>query len=217
MSAEQDRSFIGQDLAILGDVLGRGAVEILGHVQGTVSAPSIHIHQGGHVRGAVKADSANVDGTVEGRVAVKHLISIGSSGRVSGDVRYGQLALAEGGDLSADVHNVPPSLGGDFNLLVRRGQRVAVTTLDLTAYDPDSLATDLVYTVTRPTNGIVVRTGAPNVAIEKFTQADLLAGEISFVHDGGAAETASFDVAVTDETGGGSGAPRHVEVAVVDR
>jgi cytoskeletal protein CcmA (bactofilin family) len=216
MSVEQGRSFIGQDLSIIGDVLGRGAVEIQGQVQGTVSAPNIHVHQGGHVRGAVKADSANVDGTVEGRVAVKNLISIGSRGRVSGDVRYGQLALAEGGDLSADVHNVPPTLGGDFNLVVRRGQRVVVTTLDLTAYDPDSSPDDLVYAVSQPSNGRIVRTNALATPIDRFTQANLAAGQIAFVHDGGPATDASFEVAVVDETGSGSRVPRRVEVNVVD-
>jgi cytoskeletal protein CcmA (bactofilin family) len=216
MSVEQVRSFIGQDLSIIGDVLGRGVVEIQGVVQGTVSAPNIHVHQGGHVRGAVKADRASVDGTVEGRVAVKNLISIGSSGRVSGDVRYGQLALAEGGDLSADVHNVPPTLGGDFNLVVRRGQRVVVTTLDLTAYDPDSAPGDLVYSVSQPANGRIVRTNAPATPIDSFTQANLAAGHIAFVHDGGPAAAASFEIVVVDETGSGSRVPRRVEVTVVD-
>jgi cytoskeletal protein CcmA (bactofilin family) len=216
MSVEPDRSFIGQDLAIVGDVLGRGVVEIQGQVQGTVSAPSIYVHQGGHIRGAVKAESANVDGIVEGRVAVKNLISIGASGRVSGDVRYGQLALAEGGDLSADVHNVPPTLGGDFNLVVRRGQKVVVTTLDLTAYDPDSSPDNLVYSVSQPSNGRIVRANAPATPIDSFTQANLAAGQIAFVHDGGPAADASFEVAVADEAGGGSRTPRRVEVTVVD-
>ncbi|MBS0244951.1 MAG: polymer-forming cytoskeletal protein, partial [Proteobacteria bacterium] len=131
------KAVIGSDLAILGDVRNAGEIEVLGLIKGTLSADRVIVHPGGRIIGTLNAASAEVQGWVEGRVRVKNLISIGSSGAVHGDVQYGQLALAPGGDLAAEVRNVPPELGGDFELAVRRGRSVRVTTEDINAMDPD--------------------------------------------------------------------------------
>ena len=76
-------------------------------------------------------------------MVVKNLIDIRSSGNVSGNVKYGKLALEMGGNLSAEMRNVPPSLGGDLNLEVAKGHSVPITLQDLTALDPDDAARDL--------------------------------------------------------------------------
>jgi Cadherin-like len=150
-------------------------------------------------------------------VLIKHLINIGNSGAVSGDVRYGQLALAAGGDLDANVRNVPPEISGDLNLTVRRGQTVRVTTMDLNAVDPDSSAQSLTFAISNAQGGFVSRASAPKTAVASFTQSDLEAGTVMFAHDGSAGATAAFDVSVTDQAGASSGAPKTVSVTVFDK
>ena len=206
---------IAEDLIVKGDIRNGGHIEVRGYVEGTVSAQRVSIHQGGRVFGSLIADNADVFGTMQGKVAIKQLMNIGATGVVSGDVRYGRLSMASGGDLSADLRNVPPEVTGDFHLVVRRGRSVPITTTDLTAFDPDSGSDQLTYSVERLSNGFVSRASTPTTPIDRFTQAELLAGSMLFVHDGNSGSDASFDVVVTDQAGASSGAARTVTVAVI--
>lgn len=215
VATETGRAVIGADLVIYGDVRNGGEVEVLGSVIGSVAADKVIIHHGGRVAGKLDAAAADVNGLLEGQVRVRNLISIGAAGAVHGDVRYGQLALAAGGDLAADVRNVPPELGGDFEMTVRRGRSVRVTALDLSASDAEDGAERLTYHVSNAANGFVALAATPRQAIESFSQADVAAGRVNFVHDGSDEAKAGFDVVVADSQGATSGAPRHVTVVVL--
>lgn len=206
---------IGEDLVVEGEIRGGAQVEVRGRVEGKIDAAHVLIHPGGRVNGTVVADNADISGALHGTARVKNLIAIGDTGSVHGDVRYGRLALAAGGELSADVRNVPPELAGDFQVVVRRGRSVPITTEDINAVDPDDSATQLRFSVTNPVNGFVTRAAAPRTPVEHFTQAELSAGGVLFLHDGATGANASFDVVVNDHTGAASGAPRTVQVAVV--
>ncbi|MDX2156357.1 MAG: cadherin-like domain-containing protein [Hyphomicrobiaceae bacterium] len=214
MSQPGGTALIGEDLVIEGEVRNGGEVEVRGAVLGTLAAERVIVHPGGRVIGTLTAGSADVNGLLDGRIRVRNLINIGASGVVLGDVRYGQLALAPGGDLAAEVHNVPPDLTGDFEVLVRRGRSVRVTSADLSARDPDNAASELTYLVSNVEHGHLARTSAPGTAVETFTEVELAAGTVLFVHDGGSADAAGFDVVVTDAAGATSGVPRRVRVLV---
>jgi cytoskeletal protein CcmA (bactofilin family) len=205
---------VREDTAIMGEIRNCQRIEIYGHVQGEIAAESILVHEGGHFYGTVKSDTADVHGTMQGDVFVKNLISIRSSGSVSGNVRYGQLALEAGGNLSAEVRNVPPTLGGDFGLTVGKGRTVTITLEDLRAFDPDDKATDLVFSVSNARNGFVSLSRKPAEPVTNFSQADLQNGIVLFRHDGTNTQKASFDVVVADHAGATSGSARTVQVAV---
>jgi hypothetical protein len=162
----------------------------------------------------VKSEDAEVHGTLQGNVTVKNLINIHSSGSVSGNVHYGRLALEAGGSLSAEVRNVPPSIGGDLDLTVQKGRAVAIRLQHLTALDPDDVAKDLVFTVSTARNGFIALATAPRRPVTRFTQADLERGSVVFQHDGSRTTAASFNVVVADHTGATSGAPQTVKVSV---
>jgi cytoskeletal protein CcmA (bactofilin family) len=205
---------IREDTIVKGEVRNCRQAEIYGYVEGDVAAGNVLIHQGGQCYGKLKSDSADIHGTLQGDVTVKHLINIHSSGSVSGSVRYGQLAMEEGASLSATVRNIPPTLGGDLDLTVGKGRSVRITVNDISAFDPDDDATDLIFTVSNARNGFVALVGAPGRSATQFTQADLQNGQVNFTHDGSNTSTASFDVVVADHTGATSGAPQTVRVAV---
>lgn len=206
---------IGADLIIQGELRTKGDVDVLGYVTGSISAQRLTVQSGGKVYGTVRADSAEVNGVLQGTVAVRNLFHIGSGGAVTGDVHYGSLRLDTGGELSAKVKSVPPELAGDFHIAVKRGGSVTVTTEDIDAIDPDSGVDQLTFTVSNASCGYVARKGAETAPVEHFTEADLRAGQVVFVHDGSQAQRARFDVTVADESGGTSGAPKPVLVTVV--
>lgn len=205
---------VREDTAIMGEIRNCQRIEIYGHVEGQIAAESILVHEGGRFYGTAKSDNADVHGTMQGDVFIKHLISIRSSGSVSGSVRYGQLALEAGGSLSAEVRNVPPTLGGDLGLTVNKGRTVTITLEDLRAFDPDDKATDLIFSVSNMKNGFVSLSRQPTEPVSKFSQADLQSGIVLFRHDGTNTPKASFDVVVADHAGATSGNARTVQVAV---
>lgn len=205
---------VREDTAIMGEIRNCQRIEIYGYVEGQIAAQSILVHEGGRFFGTVKSDSADIHGTMQGDVFVKHLINIRSSGSVSGNVQYGQLALEAGGSLSAEVRNVPPTLSGDLGLTVTRGRTVTITLDDLRAIDPDDAATDLVFAVSNAKNGFVSLARTPAQPVTKFSQADLQSGTVIFRHDGTNTQKASFEVVVADHAGATSGNAQTVQVAV---
>jgi len=191
-----------------------GNVEIRGYIEGDVTTKDAVISKTGKVFGTLNADTANISGIVQGIIKVKQLLSITDSGSVHGKVEYGQLALSSGGELSAEVRNIPPEIVGDLNLQVTRGGSVQLTRADLNALDPDDAAKDLIFTVSNTIHGFVTLASAPGAAATKFSQADLLNGKVRFNHDNSSTAVARFDVMVADAGGATSGPAKTVTVSV---
>lgn len=205
---------IGEDAILQGEIRNCREIEVHGYVEGKLEAGNVVVQPNGRLFGTVRAESAEVHGELQGDVRVKQLIAIKSTGTVTGTVKYGRLAMDEGGELSASVRNVPPAIAGDLDLAVARGGSVRLTTADLTALDPDDRSHQLTFSVSNAANGYLAFASAPGQAIMSFTQEDLEQGRIVFTHDGATVDTASFDVTVADRSGATSGRAQTVNVAV---
>lgn len=214
MSDTRGVLIIGADAVLNGEISQGQRIEVYGVVEGGVSSADVIVHQGGRVSGKVTSDAADVRGQLQGDVRVHNLISIRSTGNVMGTVKYGRLAMEEGGELAAQVRNVPPSISGDLDLTVARAGSVKITRADLSAFDPDDAPEQLTFTVSNASGGFVARAQAPRFALEHFTQDELANGQIIFAHDGSDGRFARFDVVVKDTEGASSGAPKTVNVAV---
>jgi len=214
MSGNRGVLIIGEDAVLKGEVNSGQRVEIWGYVEGGVTASEVIVQEGGKLFGSVNSDTAEIHGTVQGDVRVQQLIRIKSTGHAVGKIKYGRLAMEEGGELSAHVRNIPPTLGGDLDLSVSKGRSVRITTADLNALDPDDKPENLTFHISNASGGHVALSDALSRAVETFTQADLESGSVYFAHDGSDAAKARFDVEVSDASGGTSGAPQTVNVAV---
>lgn len=214
MSGQDGTLIIGEGTILRAKVSNCRQLEVSGYVDGEVETESLVVHRGGSCYGTIHAGTADVSGTVQGRIGVRQLIHIHSSGDVSGSVRYGRLSMDAGGSLSAEVRNVPPALAGDFELSVLRGGRIQIRSEDLHAVDPDDAPGELVFSVSNPRNGHVASGTAIDQPLASFTQADLDSGRVYYVHDGNPSPDAGFDVVVSDHTGASSGAPQPIHVSV---
>jgi len=205
---------IREDTFLKGGIRNAGRIEIFGYVEGDIAGDQLIVQPGGRCFGKVKVDTADVRGTLQGDIVVRQLISIRGSGEVVGNVKYGKLAMEMGGQLTAEMRNIPPSISGDLDLSVDKGRAVRITLQDLSALDPDDTAEHLVFTVSDVRNGFVTLASDPVRPVERFTQADLEQGSVLFHHDGTDAPRASFAVVVADRMGATSGAAQTVNVAV---
>lgn len=92
--------------------------------------------------------------------------------------------------------NATPALGNN-NLSVSQGQTVVLSTSHLSGTDPDDNATALTFYVSGVQGGRFELVSAPGTAITSFTQGQIQAGQVQFVHDG-TSTAPTFNVAVSD-------------------
>ena len=92
--------------------------------------------------------------------------------------------------------NDPPVFTANA-LTIAEGQTVVLGAADLAASDVETLDSMLQFTVSGVTGGQFELTSNPTVAITSFSQAQLTAGLVRFVHDGGEAPP-SYSVTVFD-------------------
>ena len=78
---------------------------------------SIEIAESGLFKGNVQIDSAEISGRFEGEITVKHRLTVHSTGRVIGTIRYGEIEIERGGILSGTVE----LLGDDAEALDYQG------------------------------------------------------------------------------------------------
>ena len=94
----------------------------------------------------------------------------------------------------APVNDAPVPGNNSFN--IRYGAALVLGTPSLSATDIDDAAGSLVFQVSDVINGRFELVAAPGIAITSFTQAQVMAGQVQFVHNGGGIP--SFSLTVTD-------------------
>jgi cytoskeletal protein CcmA (bactofilin family) len=96
---------IGKNTKIMGDISNCTMIEIQGTLEGTIVADAVVIREGGGFRGTMQTDKAEVHGVAEGSITVHELLDVRSSGNVTGELTYGRLAVADGGNVSGNLQN----------------------------------------------------------------------------------------------------------------
>lgn len=106
-AVEQRRLIVGRDISLSGEI---GSCDVL-VVEGTVEAKlrdgrSIEITENGLFKGSVEIDEADIGGRFEGDIVVRGRLTVRSTGRISGTIKYGELMIEAGGQLIGDVQVV---------------------------------------------------------------------------------------------------------------
>lgn len=89
------RSVLGADLRITGEITSTGSVEVLGEIDGNISAQGLIIGQEGRVTGLIKADVVEVKGRLEGKVFCSSF-TLRSSAVVKVDVTTETIVIESG-------------------------------------------------------------------------------------------------------------------------
>ncbi|KAG8514539.1 Chondroitin sulfate proteoglycan 4 [Galemys pyrenaicus] len=109
-----------------------------------------------------------------------------------------------------DVNERPPRPQASVPLQLTRGSRSPVTRAQLSVLDPDSAPGEIEYKVQRaPRNGFLSLAGPSPGPVARFTQADVDAGQLSFVANGSSV-AGVFQLSVSD----GASPPLPVTLAV---
>lgn len=63
----------------------------------------IEVAQSGVFRGSVEIEDADIAGTFEGELSVRHKLRVRSTGNVTGTIRYGEIEVQAGGQLVGQI------------------------------------------------------------------------------------------------------------------
>jgi cytoskeletal protein CcmA (bactofilin family) len=95
---------VGPDIKLKGvEITDCDTLVVEGRVEASMDSRVVEIARNGIFTGNATMDVAEIRGTFEGQLTVRKQLVIYATGRVSGQIRYGQIRIEEGGELSGDV------------------------------------------------------------------------------------------------------------------
>ena len=100
--------------------------------------------------------------------------------------------------------NEAPQTSGDLAISIAEGASRVLTIADLSATDEDTSDSPAQLTwqvVMAPSSGRLVLASFPTATITSFTQAQLISGQVIYIHDGSEGLTDRFSVQVRDDAG----------------
>lgn len=95
---------VGVEIAMKGEISKCDRLVIEGNVDATVTdVDTIELNETGTFKGSAKVEYAEISGLFEGDLVVKNRLVIYSSGKVRGQITYGEIEVERGGELTGDI------------------------------------------------------------------------------------------------------------------
>jgi cytoskeletal protein CcmA (bactofilin family) len=92
------RSILSSDLRIVGEITSTGTVEILGEVEGSITAHGLIVGSEGSVTGQISADTVEVKGKLDGRVS-SNTFTLRAAAQVAADITYSTVVIESGAQI----------------------------------------------------------------------------------------------------------------------
>jgi cytoskeletal protein CcmA (bactofilin family) len=125
---ETRKLIVGREISLSGEITACDRLVVEGSVEANLAnCRDIDIADSGLFKGSASIDDAEVRGRFEGTLNVRRRLLIRATGRVIGTVRYGQIEIECGGQISGDIQAQPLSEAGDTPLAPPRPTIVSVT------------------------------------------------------------------------------------------
>jgi cytoskeletal protein CcmA (bactofilin family) len=119
--AETRKLIVGREISLSGEITACDRLVVEGSVEANLAnCRDIDIAESGLFKGSASIDDAEVRGRFEGTLNVRRRLLIRATGRVIGTVRYGQIEIECGGQISGDIQAQPMSDVGDAPLTAAR-------------------------------------------------------------------------------------------------
>ena len=105
---------VGREITLSGEITSCDKLIIEGSVEANLNnCRDVEIAETGLFKGSASIEEAEIQGRFEGNLVVRKRLLIKASGRVSGTIRYGQIEIECGGQISGDIQAQPTSEVGD--------------------------------------------------------------------------------------------------------
>jgi len=95
---------VGKGLSLAGEITSCDILVVEGKVEAKLSdGKLLEITEAGQFRGSVEIDNADIAGRYDGQLVVHGRLTVRSTGRISGMVKYGELEVNAGGQIIGEV------------------------------------------------------------------------------------------------------------------
>ena len=98
--------FLGEGVVVNCFAMVPGKATLNGQFVGALTAKEIEIQANGNVNGTIEAEVITVDGQLNNSIHATNTLHIGRSGVVSGDISYGKLEIAKGGEVQGVIKQI---------------------------------------------------------------------------------------------------------------
>jgi cytoskeletal protein CcmA (bactofilin family) len=107
---EGSKLIVGPDVKLKGvEITDCDTLVVEGRVESALDSRVIQISEHGVFNGAASIDIAEIHGRFDGELTARKQLVIHASGRVSGKIRYGNIKIEEGGEITGDVGSLRAS------------------------------------------------------------------------------------------------------------
>ena len=112
-NSELRRLSVGPEITLSGEINSCDKLFIEGSVEANLTnCRDVDIAESGLFKGSASIEEAEVRGRFEGNLVVRKRLLIKATGRVSGTIRYGQIEIECGGQISGDIQSQPGGEAG---------------------------------------------------------------------------------------------------------
>jgi len=115
--AEEDlrKLIVGREITLSGEITSCDKLIVEGSVEANLTnCRDVDIAESGLFKGSASIEEAEIRGRFEGNLVVRQRLLIKATGRVSGTIRYGQIEIECGGQISGDVQAQPAAEHGEI-------------------------------------------------------------------------------------------------------
>jgi cytoskeletal protein CcmA (bactofilin family) len=107
---EVRKLIVGREITLSGEITSCDKLMVEGSVEANLTnCRDVDIAESGLFKGSASIEEAEIRGRFEGNLVVRKRLLIKASGRVSGTIRYGQIEIECGGQISGDIQAQPSS------------------------------------------------------------------------------------------------------------
>ncbi|HEV8680130.1 MAG TPA: polymer-forming cytoskeletal protein [Stellaceae bacterium] len=110
--ADVRKLIVGREISLSGEITSCDKLIVEGSVEANLqNCHDVDIAESGLFKGSATIDDVEVRGRFEGSLIVRKRLLIRATGRVSGTIRYGQIEIECGGQITGDIQ---AQTGDDF-------------------------------------------------------------------------------------------------------
>lgn len=105
---------VGPEIQMKGEITSCDRVVIEGVVDATMrDVHTVELAETGALKGTAEVEDAEISGSFEGDLVVRGKLTVYASGRVRGNVTYGEIEIQRGGQISGNIRNAADAKAGN--------------------------------------------------------------------------------------------------------
>lgn len=138
-SADGRKLIVGDGLSLSGEITSCDILVVAGKVEAKLTdGKLLEINETGQFRGSVEIENADIAGRYDGQLVVHGRLTVRSTGRISGMVKYGELEVSAGGQIIGELQVT----GGGAGTMQAPGTGGFKSASKFTALHDDEAATE---------------------------------------------------------------------------